>query len=110
MTKTLFLAVIVLGSTTYGQSLKTGAPHPGQDLAQQMSQREVWAAEESLHRYEQQGDTKRFLSLWADNFVGWPDYEQLPVRKLEIERIVVEDFGKPKTPGFSLPAPKPEAI
>jgi hypothetical protein len=112
MTKTLFLAVIVLGSTTYGQSLKTGAPHPGQDRAQQLSpaQREVWAAEESLHRYEQQGDTKRFLSLWADNFVGWPDYEQRPVRKPEIEKIVVEDFQKPKTPGPSLPAPKPEAI
>jgi CubicO group peptidase (beta-lactamase class C family) len=80
--------------------------------AQQLppAQKEVWAAEEGVHRYEQQRDTKRFLSLWDDNFVGWPDYEQRPVRKPEIEKIVVEDFQKAQTSGPSLPAPKPEAI
>ena len=90
-----------------GSSVQTAGPTAdaarsvgGVASAQQLSpsQKEVWAAEESMHRYEQQRDTKRFLSLWDDNFVGWPDYEQRPVRKPEIENIVVEDFQKPKTP------------
>jgi CubicO group peptidase (beta-lactamase class C family) len=80
--------------------------------AQQLSptQKEVWAAEESMHRYEQVRDTKRFLSLWDDNFVGWPDYEQRPVRKPEIEKGTVDEFQNPQISSPSLPAPKPEAI
>ena len=74
------------------------------------AQKEVWAAEESMHRYEQQRDAKRFLSLWDDNFVGWPDYEPRPVRKPEIEEGTVEEFQTPQTPGRPLPAPQPEAI
>jgi CubicO group peptidase (beta-lactamase class C family) len=102
-----------------GSSVQTAGPTAdaarsvgGVAFAQQLSpaQRKVWVAEESMHRYEQQRNTKRFLSLWDDNFVGWPDYEQRPVRKPEIEKIVVEDFQKPQTSGPSLSAPKPEAI
>jgi hypothetical protein len=25
------------------------------------------------------------MSLWDDNFVGWPDYRDRPVRKADIE-------------------------
>ncbi|MBI3476823.1 MAG: nuclear transport factor 2 family protein [Acidobacteria bacterium] len=112
MTRILFLAVAFLGSAAYGQSPKTDAPQPEPNRARPLSQAQkaVWAAEESMHRYEQQRDTKRFLALWNENFVGWPDYEPLPVRKSAIESVVVEDFQKPQASGPALPAPKPEAI
>ena len=63
-----------------------------------------------MHRYEQQRDAKRFLALWDDNFVGWPDYEPRPVRKPKIEEDTLEEFRQPKSSGPALPAPTPEVI
>jgi hypothetical protein len=116
MTKAYFFPalLLLLCGLAHAQTPSNTAPADGKvsASAQPLSpaQKEVWAAEEGMHRYEQQRDTKRFLSLWDDNFVGWPDYEPRPVRKPEIENIVVEDFQKPKPPGPTLPAPNPEAI
>src|SRR5450432_346790 len=116
MRKIRFFTVLLLllCSLTHAQSPANTAP-PGAKVgasAQQLSpaQKEVWAAEESMHRYEQQRDTKRFLSLWDDNLVAWPDYEPRPVRKTKIEKDTVEEFQEPKPSGPSLPPPKPEAI
>jgi Domain of unknown function (DUF4440) len=110
----LFAALLLLSSLAHAQTPANAAPADGNASASAQglspAQREVWAAEESMHRYEQQRDAKRFLSLWDHNFVGWPDYERRPVRKPEIENVVVEDAQTPKPPGPSLPAPKPEAI
>jgi hypothetical protein len=116
MRKICFFAALLvfLCSPAHAQSAMNTVPTDAKVSvsAQQLSpaQKQVWAAEESMHRYERQRDAKRFLSLWDHNFVGWPDYEQRPVRKPEIEKIVVEDFQKPQTSGPSLPVPKPEAI
>ena len=41
-------------------------------------QAEVWKGEENLQTYEQQKDLKRYLSIWDEHFVGWPDYDQRP--------------------------------
>jgi Domain of unknown function (DUF4440) len=116
MRKICFFAALLLflRSPAQVQSAMNTAPADGSvsASAQQLSpaQKEVWAAEESMHRYEQQRDMKLFLSLWDDNFVGWPDYEPLPVRKPKIEKDTVEEFQGPKPSGPSLPPPKPEAI
>lgn len=113
--KACFLSAhLLLCSLAHAQTSASSAPADGNVSApaQQWSpsQKEVWAAEESMHRYEQERDLKRFLSLWDNNFVGWPDYEPRPVRKPEIVRGTVEEFQTPQTPGPALPAPKPEAI
>ena len=116
MTKAYFFSALLLLSCGLAQAQTPANTSPADGKVSASSQplspaqKEVWIAEESMHRYEQQRDTKRFLSLWNDNFVGWPDYEKRPVRKPEIEKGTVEEFQKPKSSGPTLPAPKPEAI
>ncbi len=116
MMKSCFFAarLLFLCSLVHAQAPLNTPPGDGNvsASAQQLSpaQKEVWAAEETMHRSEQQRDMKLFLSLWDDNFVGWPDYEPRPVRKPEIVEGTVEEFQTPQTPGPALPAPKPEAI
>lgn len=116
MTKAHFFSALLLlhCGLAYAQTPANTAPADGKAgaSAQPLSpaQKEVWAAEESMHRYEQQRDAKRFLALWDDNFVGWPDYEPRPVRKPEIVKGTVEEFQTPPAPGPPLPPPKPEAI
>ena len=116
MRKICFFAALLLflRSPAHAQSAMNTAPADGSvsASAQQLSpaQKEVWDAEESMHRYEQQRDAKRFLSLWDDNLVAWPDYEPRPVLKPKIEKDTVEEFQDPKPSGPPLPPPKPEAI
>ena len=73
-------------------------------------QKEVWKGEENFFRYLQNKDLESSMSLWDDHFVGWPDYERLPVHKPEIESSTREEFQSKQAPGPPLPAPKPEAI
>ena len=116
MTKAYFFSalLLLLCGLACAQTPANTSPAGGKvgASAQPLSpaQKEVWAAEESMHRYEQQRDAKRFLALWDDNFVGWPNYEPRPVRKPKIEEDTVEEFQQPKSSGPALPAPKPEAI
>jgi hypothetical protein len=112
MTRVLCLVVIVLGSTAYGQSQKTGAPQPDQNRAQQLSpgQKEVWKGEQNSFRYLNAKDQKGYMSLWDENFLGWPDYSEYPVRKADIESSVVEEFQGAQAAGQVIPAPQPEAI
>ena len=50
------------------------------------------------------------MSLWDEDFVGWPDYTEYPVRKADIESSVVEEFQSAQAASQSIPAPQPEAI
>lgn len=73
-------------------------------------QKEVWNGEQNYFQYLQSKDLKSFMSLWEDNFVGWPDYSDHPLRKPDIESSVADEFQTTPTsapPIFSL---KPEAI
>src|SRR5215472_11603247 len=72
-------------------------------------QAEVWKGEENLQTYEQQKDLKRFLSVWDEHFVGWPDYDQRPAYKPEFEASAAEEFGDPRTTSPQLP-PRPLAV
>jgi len=33
---------------------------------------EVWALEDAYWRYVREGDVERYLSLWHEDFIGWP--------------------------------------
>ena len=49
-------------------------------------QREVWRMEEAYHQYWKDGDVERFMTLWHDDFIGWPDGSDKPTRKDGIRR------------------------
>jgi hypothetical protein len=61
-------------------------------------------------KYEQQKDLKRFLSIWDEHFVGWPDYDQRPAYKPEFETSAAEEFKEPGTTTPPLPPLKPLAV
>jgi ketosteroid isomerase-like protein len=44
---------------------------------------EIWALEESYWRHVRDGDVEAYLSLWHEDFIGWPctDDARHPVRK-----------------------------
>ena len=81
MARTLLLALLLFGAPAC-TPLVAGAQEDhsrtgnNQEPAQQLStkQMEVWNEELNYFRYLQAKDLKSFMSLWDDNFVGWPDY------------------------------------
>jgi hypothetical protein len=108
----------LLDATAYAQSLApttqkvSQLTNSNQHSEQQLSraQNEVWNGEQNYFRYLQAKDLKSFMSLWDDNFVGWPDYSDHPLRKPDIESSVSEGFQP--TPMSARPNPmlKPESI
>ena len=118
MSKLLAVALLLLSVIAYAQSL---APtnqkgdqsadnnhHSEQELSRE--QKEVWNEEQNYLRHLQAKDLKSFMSLWDDNFVGWPDYSEHPLRKLDIESSVAEEFQTTPTSASLSSSPKPEAI
>jgi ketosteroid isomerase-like protein len=73
-------------------------------------QAEVWNEEQNYFRYLNAKDLKGSLSLWDDNFVGWPDYQEHPVRRANIEFDTAEDFRTSKPDAPPIPLPKPESV
>jgi ketosteroid isomerase-like protein len=73
-------------------------------------QAEVWNEEQNFFRYLNAKDLKSSLSLWDDNFVGWPDYQERPVRKADIASDTAEDFRTAKSDAPPIPLPKPESV
>ncbi len=83
-----------------------------QRTAQRLSsqQKDVWKGEQDSFLYLNAKDLKAYMSMWDANFVGWPDYNDRPVRKADIESSAVEEFRSSQTPSQPLPAPQPEAV
>ena len=50
------------------------------------AQREVWRMEEAYWQYRKDGDVERYMTLWHDDFIGWPDGSDKPTRKDGIRR------------------------
>jgi ketosteroid isomerase-like protein len=79
-------------------------------LPDQLTEKQVWNEEQDYFRYLKTKDLKNFMALWGDDFVGWPDYTALPVRKREIRTSVAEEFQNPASSLPLLTRPSPEAI
>ena len=45
---------------------------------------EVWAREDEYWRYVKAGDVDRYVSLWHENFIGWPCGQEHPMGKASI--------------------------
>jgi hypothetical protein len=118
MSKGLALTLLLLGGIAYAQSLVQTTQTSGKltnsnQLSEQLlspQQKEVWNGEQNYFRYLQAKDLKSFMSLWDDNFVGWPDYSDHPLRKPDIESSVAAEFQSTPTSSPPNPIPKPEAI
>jgi Domain of unknown function (DUF4440) len=108
----------LLDGAAYAQSLAPTTRTSGQltnsnqhsEQALPREQKEVWNGEQNYFRYLQAKDLKSFISLWDDNFVGWPDYSEHPLRKPDIESRVAEEVQATPTSTRPNPMPKPEAI
>lgn len=117
MAKILVFTVLFLGGMAHGQALNEIAQE-GHAIGSKQTperrllhdQKEVWNEERNYFRYLRQKDLKSFMSLWDDNFVGWPDYSDHPLKKKNIESGIREEFQSVQTPGPPIPAPIPEEI
>jgi ketosteroid isomerase-like protein len=117
MARTLFLAVILFGAAACAPLVagsQEGHDRTGnkQESAQTLSpkQMEVWNEELNYFRYLQAKDLRSFMSLWDDNFVGWPDYSEHPLGKADIESGVAEEFRGAQPHAQPIPLPEPESI
>lgn len=45
---------------------------------------EVWAREDEYWRYVKAGDVENYVSLWHENFIGWPCGQEHPMGKASI--------------------------
>lgn len=118
MKRLLFFTVLLLGGIAQGQVLAPVAHEKSLDTSQKQTfeqqlspdREEVWNGERKYFRYLQERNLKGFLSLWDDNFAGWPDYSDHPVGKRDIEAGMMEEFQSAKTPSPPIPSPNPEAL
>ena len=68
---------------------------PVSAAAQRLSaaEREVWDYEEAYCRYLNANDLNGFMSLWHQNFTGWPSSEVSPVGRSKVREIIAA-YGK----------------
>jgi ketosteroid isomerase-like protein len=84
-------------------------------------QDEVWSMEEKYWQYVQAGDVEKYLTLWHDDFVGWPCSALHPSRKAnigdwvrairdeeiqltyELDREAIQYFGEVAVTHYSTP-------
>ena len=45
---------------------------------------EVWAREDAYWRYVKAGDVENYVTLWHEDFIGWPCDQPHPLRKASI--------------------------
>jgi ketosteroid isomerase-like protein len=84
--------------------------HHTNSLPDHSTEQQVWNGEQDYFTYLKTKDLKNFMDLWDDDFVGWPDYTALPLRKGDIRTVVVEEFQNPVSTLPLLTKPSPEAI
>jgi ketosteroid isomerase-like protein len=79
MKRAIFMGTALLGlSLLCASAFAQDKANSGSGTAQ------AWAGEEAYWRYAKAHDVKNFLTLWSDDFIGWPIAEQHPVHKTEI--------------------------
>ena len=55
----------------------------------------VWALEEAYWDYATNNDIKGYLTLWDEDFVGWPGFSPIPAAKQNIADWIVRHHKDP---------------
>jgi len=73
-----------------------------QDLS--TTEKEVWSMEETYWHFVASGDIESYMTLWHEDFVGWPRGSEQPVNKEGLIRQVKAaiEAGKPGSLTFKL--------
>ena len=75
----LFLyALLAAGSGYTGQTVAPVA------VAEKPGVSAVWLREADYWRFVKAGEVENYISLWHDNFIGWPCGQEHPLRKASI--------------------------
>ncbi len=83
--------------------LAMAPPSTAQGLSSQSkSISEVWSKEEAYWRFVQAGDVEGYLTLWHDQFMGWPSDADHPATKASIANWVREIRDKKTRLTYSL--------
>jgi ketosteroid isomerase-like protein len=94
MPKTMIpaLTAAALGALTFpcAQGVAQQKPRPANDV--QSATEQVWAGEEAYWRDVKAHDVEHYLSLWSEDFMGWPIVDEHPAGKGSL-RAVVEGPG-----------------
>ena len=96
MTKTILPALVMIVAATSALAI---------DLDDE--QAAVWKMEETYWRYVSSGDVEAYVSLWHDDFVGWPCFSWTPTGKANIGSWVEEIRDNNWTLTYEL---RPEAV
>jgi len=64
------------------------ARQPGASAVEQ-----VWSGEEAYWRYVQSHDLQHYMTLWSDDFVGWPMVTDHPIHKTDIASLFQSGSG-----------------
>ena len=54
---------------------------------------EVWNQEVTYWEYLKALDLDAFLSLWHEDFIGWPNNQSVPINKDGMHKVVEEGFA-----------------
>lgn len=80
MRSTAFVAAIVV-SLLAGAPAGSQAAEPTTTTADAAAIAVVWGLEEAYWRYVKAGDVENYVTLWHDDFIGWPCGQEHPKRK-----------------------------
>jgi ketosteroid isomerase-like protein len=101
----LLAATLALSAVVPLAAQEAATEHSAPELS--ADQQAVWDMEASYWRYVKAGDVDRYVSLWHEDFVGWPCSTWEPVTKKEVSGWVrdIRDNGWALT--YTL---RPEAV
>jgi ketosteroid isomerase-like protein len=74
---------------------------PGEDKQPEV-EKQIWALEEAYLAYHRDASHPRILSMWHDQFLGWPDLEPQPADKKAAARRLERLYPKPASWTFTI--------
>jgi len=80
----LLVALVAFAAPAFGQEMDS-------------AQKEVWQMEETYWRDIKAGNEAHYLTLWHENFLGWPYYQPAPVDKAALAKGIHQKFAETRT-------------
>jgi hypothetical protein len=87
------MGTLALGALSLSWILLAAAATP-QEAPLAKEQQEVWSREEAYRNAVQSRDANAFIALLHEDFVGWPYFEQQPIRKADFRKAPFRKFWR----------------